>query len=191
MTHLIGITGRAGVGKDTAADHLVHAHGFARYSLADPIRHGLVAMLHGIGLTPAHFSVRECKEQPLSLLGKSPRQLAQTLGTEWGRQLVHPDLWLLLAEQVIADVTDNGGRGIVIPDVRFDNEADLIRRHHGTLIHIQRDSATAVAAHSSEAGVSDHLIHLRILNQEGAPEIMHQHLDDLVHWLSQEANTHA
>ena len=35
---LIGITGKAGVGKDTVAEHLWHKHSFVRIGLADPLK---------------------------------------------------------------------------------------------------------------------------------------------------------
>lgn len=36
--NIIGITGQAGAGKDTAADRLVSDHGFVKVSLADPLK---------------------------------------------------------------------------------------------------------------------------------------------------------
>jgi len=91
---LIGLTGPAGSGKDTVARLLCEQHGFVQIAFADPLRAMLKA---GLGLTDEHFNNREDKEAPLEWLGKSPRQLLQTLGTEWGRRQVHPHLWLELA----------------------------------------------------------------------------------------------
>lgn len=91
---LIGFTGRAQVGKDTAAAHLRAAHGFRQIAFADPLR----AMLQtGFGLTAKDFEPGR-KEELLPLIGKSPRQLMQSMGTEWGRTLVSPDVWVTLAE---------------------------------------------------------------------------------------------
>jgi len=165
---LIGIAGKAGVGKDTAADYLVKHFGFLKYNLAGPIK----AMLEPIVGPGAQWNDREWKEGELPWLGKSPRRLAQTLGTEWGRDLVHKNLWLLLAERTIARVRENNTdeayakyakgesgyippqvKGIVIPDIRFENEAEWLRAQGGVLWHIVR-RAPAVEGHISEAGVA-------------------------------------
>ena len=81
---LIGLTGRAGCGKDTIASFLCEAHGFVQIALADPLRDGLKAML---GVTDEQLHRRDLKEAPIDWIGRSPRELLQTLGTEWGRAL--------------------------------------------------------------------------------------------------------
>ncbi|WP_431494847.1 deoxynucleotide monophosphate kinase [Pseudomonas brassicacearum] len=148
---LIGIAGRARSGKDTAAQHLVNNHGFQAYAFADPLRDGLMHMLN---LSPCDLD-DEKKEQPISWLGKSPRELMQLLGTEWGRDMVHPDLWMLLAEQNLDLIarTHDTAKGFVVTDLRFNNEADFIRKRGGVVVHMDRATAPTVAAHSSENGI--------------------------------------
>jgi hypothetical protein len=148
---IIGLTGKAGVGKDTVADYLVANHGFRKFSLAGPLKE----MLKVIGVDCDN---RETKETPHPVFGVSPRRMAQTLGTEWMRNCVAADGWLRIAEQNIATVRALNSyedvpsvTGIVFSDVRFENEAEFIRKQ-GTVIHVMRDVA-AVAAHASEAGV--------------------------------------
>lgn len=46
MPLLIGLTGYAGSGKDTAADYLVHTHDFAKISFADPLREEVAHAWH-------------------------------------------------------------------------------------------------------------------------------------------------
>ncbi|TCS37458.1 hypothetical protein EDC30_104262 [Paucimonas lemoignei] len=149
LPRLIGITGKAGAGKDTIGYHLRRNYQYMPVGFADPIRHGIAAMLD---IDPMHFA-HPYKEQVLPEIGKSPRQLMQTLGTEWGRQLVHPDLWLIVARNAINShwaVSKN----VVITDVRFENEAALIRSLGGAIWHIQRDSAGTAHQHVSESGVA-------------------------------------
>ena len=88
---LIGLTGPAGCGKDTIANFLMETHGFVQIALADPLRDGLKAML---GVTDEQLHRRDLKEAPIDWIGRSPRELLQTLGTEWGREHVAADLWL-------------------------------------------------------------------------------------------------
>ena len=143
--HLIGLAGFAGVGKDTVAAVLARDHGYRRYALADPLREGLAVML---GLDREVFEDRTRKEAPIDWLGRSPRYLMQTLGTEWGRDLVAADLWLRVAERRIAAL----GPRVVVSDIRFDNEADWVRALGGVVWHIRRPGFGG-GAHRSESGV--------------------------------------
>lgn len=148
-TKLIGLTGRARSGKDTVGTILRDQTYTKTISFAEPIRNALRGMM---GLTDEHFHGK-LKEVPLPWLGKSPRQLMQTLGTEWGRQIVHDSLWLMLAEQSVDELRAYNWN-VAITDVRFENEADLIRRKGGRVWHVRRDGIAAVSAHASEAGVA-------------------------------------
>ncbi|MGP6423894.1 deoxynucleotide monophosphate kinase family protein [Pseudomonas pharyngis] len=148
---MLGLAGLARSGKDTAAQHLVNHHGFQAYAFADPLRDGL---MHILNLSPCDFEGPE-KEQPLPWLGRSPRQLMQSLGTEWGRNSVHPELWLLLAAQNLDLLarTHDTAKGFVVSDIRFENEADFIRKRGGLVIHLRRPGATQVNSHVSERGI--------------------------------------
>lgn len=141
--HLIGIMGPAGSGKDTVADYLVWRYGYVKYSLADPIKAGLVAMIDE--LTPEHFTDRDLKEQKLVSMDTTPRKLAQTLGTEWGRVLISEHIWL---RQAVAFV-EQSEHPVVIADIRFQNEASFIEEMLGTIIKIERN-VPGVSSHASE-----------------------------------------
>lgn len=142
---LIGIAGRARSGKDTVANFIIAAIGGYRYSFADPIRAMLAPL--GVDMNDPYWQAR--KEQVIPALGVSPRRMMQTLGTEWGRNLINPDLWLVMAHQRLL----RNGPGMVISDVRFENEAAWIRKHGGRIIHVIRPEAKAVEAHASEDGI--------------------------------------
>jgi len=168
-TLLIGLAGRARSGKDTAAQHLVNNHGFQSYAFADPLRDGL---MHILNLSPCDFE-GEQKEQALPWLGRSPRELMQSLGTEWGRNSVHPELWLLLAAQnldLLARIHDNA-HGFVVSDVRFNNEAEFIRKRGGVVLHMDRVVASPVKLHSSENGIHVAPGDLRLTNDGSFDEL--------------------
>lgn len=168
---LIGLAGAARSGKTTAAQHLAVLFGFIHYALAQPLKQMLA---QGFNLSDAHLE-GSLKEQPLPWLGKSPRELLQLLGTEWGRGMVHSDLWLLLAEQNLASLANcyPGGRGIVISDLRFENEAAFVRQRGGAVVHILRPDAQAVHAHSSEAGIAIRDNDLVIHNEGDLADFLH------------------
>ncbi|APF86943.1 deoxynucleotide monophosphate kinase [Ralstonia solanacearum] len=172
---LIGLAGNAGVGKDTAAAHLRVAHSFRQIAFAAPIR----AMLSAAFALERMDFEHGRKEEILPEIGKSPRQLMQLLGTEWGRHLVHPDIWVRLAEDTILAEHVALGRNVVVSDVREENEAAMIRRHGGTIVHLHRKASRHVAAHSSERGIELHA-HDHVINNDGRPEELLDQLDELV-----------
>lgn len=160
--HLIGITGHAQCGKDTAADYLCKISNAAYWkdSFANPIK-GMLGVGLGLDREQLHGYLKDVVDPRF---GKTPRQLMQTLGTEWGRELVHPNIWVYAMKSYLEGGVDmiDGRTRYIIPDVRFENEANFIRKF-GVLIHITgRDNNIKESDHVSEAGV---------LFQEGDIEI--------------------
>lgn len=124
VERLIGLTGFAGAGKDTAALLFERLAGYKPYAFAKPLKQALdVLGIH----EPAD---RAQKEALIPGRNYSYRTAAQRLGTEWARSL-DPDFWINLA----TDFVQKNDR-VVISDVRFENEADMVRSHGGTMIHI-------------------------------------------------------
>jgi hypothetical protein len=160
---LIGIAGRARSGKDTVANFIIAAIGGYRYSFADPIRAMLAPL--GVDMNDPYWQAR--KEDVIPALGVSPRRMMQTLGTEWGRNLINPDLWLVMAHQRLL----RNGPGMVISDVRFENEAAWIRKHGGRIIHVIRPEAKAVEAHASEDGIEMQDTDARLFNSGTLEEL--------------------
>ena len=166
---LIGLAGRAGAGKDTVAGIIrekVASAGrkTAVASFADPLYRAISTIT---GIPVSMLRDRRFKEDTIDWLGKSPRQLLQTLGTEWGRGLVHPDIWVRAAMRE-AKARRDIGVGSVFSDVRFNNEASAIREAGGRVFLVIRPSYECLAAdaatHSSEAGIRDDLVDAIIVN---------------------------
>lgn len=170
---LIGIAGKAGSGKDTAANYLKLVYDFRSVAFADPIRAGMKAI---IGLDDCHFA-HPTKEVVLPEFGKSPRQMMQTLGTEWGRNQVNQDLWLILAGIRKAE-HNSMGWDVVITDVRFENEATWIREQGGVIWHILRGDSVA-AAHASEAGIYLYPNEDEVINNNGTLQELYEQVTAL------------
>jgi hypothetical protein len=139
---VIGLTGPAGVGKDTVG--MLLSSNYNLYAFAKPLKQALSVL--GIN-EPADRAAKE------TLLGGKPfsyRKAAQTLGTEWARNL-DPDFWLNLAEEKTRHM-----RRVVFTDVRFDNEAEWVRKQGGVIWHIHGRATTVTgdaAKHASENAV--------------------------------------
>jgi hypothetical protein len=149
---VIGLTGRAGSGKSTVAQMLVHDHGFEHIAFADPILAMLMALFHEANVPSGHATERDLKEA-LTPLGHSYRRMAQTLGTEWGRQTLDSSFWVVVAARKLMPLLQRG-RPVVISDVRFANEAAFVRSFGAGLWHLRRPDIQPVAPHVSEQGVS-------------------------------------
>lgn len=172
---LIGLAGAAGSGKDTVGTILKHNHDFKLLALAYPIKEMICGLLR---VDMDSWDDREWRETVIPLYKQSPRQLAQTIGTEWGRVCVHEDMWMdRLFEEVqtytreiysLLKVVD--APKIAITDVRFDNEAVRIQSYGGHVIKVVRPVTTLVgsAAHPSEEGISDHLIGVWTIYNRGS-----------------------
>lgn len=82
------------------------------------------------------------------LVKTTPRLLLQQMGTECGRDIIHPNLWCnaLISEykhKIIGEYNDQGGKILELPnwiitDMRFPNEYDAVKIH-GITIRINRE----------------------------------------------------
>lgn len=122
-TRLIGISGRARSGKDTTAKIIMRDHllDFRRAAFADPLKE----MLAVIGV--------DCSDEAKDVIdpyyGVTPRYMMQTLGTKWGRGMIGDNTWVKAFERRVKNCH------VVAPDVRFENEADLVRKY-GVMMHV-------------------------------------------------------
>lgn len=183
MNQLIGLTGRMGCGKSTVATHLMQEHGFTEYSFAQPLKE-MVCML--LGLTESELEQKKRSDLPI-LPGRGEanfptmRRVLQTLGTEWGRQNIHPELWLAIAEQRLHAMAEwQHLERIVISDVRFENEAAFIRSRGGVIVHIHRPLHMPASKHASERAlwVDDADI---LITNDGTQGQLFQRVTDALH----------
>ena len=149
---LIGLTGLAKSGKDTVGDYLKKDYMFQSYAFADPLKRSASEMF---GIPLEDFYDQSKKEIVNKDWGYTPRNILQILGTEGARELFRKDIWTRRAELEIRRMCDEHCHGVVVTDVRFENEATMIRESGGVVVHIQRD-VVAVESHKSENGVNVH-----------------------------------
>lgn len=140
---IIGIAGKKQSGKDTVAKAIIKMMPeFKRIAFADQMKDCLAPFCELLGWTRESLDgTGAVKEYVDGRHGFSRRQVMQMFGTEFGRAL-NKDLWVNLLEEKVST-------GLyVMPDVRFDNEAELCRRY-GFIINVNRHLDTA-SEHVSE-----------------------------------------
>lgn len=184
---IIALHGKAGAGKDTFADRLVEKHGFVKRGFADPLYEEVAAAFDvGVGW----LRDRQRKESPQDLLRvarcrdkafrqlmealgeglfemRSPRWVLQKWGTEY-RRGQNDQYWL--ARMAVFYQQHRLTHGVVIPDCRFENEAQWVKRFDGTIIEIRRTGLPA-GAHASDARLPNELIDCTFYNDWVIPAL--------------------
>ena len=160
-----------GHGKTTVA-YALKNRGFEIVSFAEPLRSMAYSLLMDLGLTPgdAWRALHESKNDVIPSLGVSGRYLLRTLGTEWGRDLVHQELWL---KSWIARAGDTPL--VVVDDVRFPNEAEMLRKRGAVLwlITSEREGFEQVEAnHRSDGALGGIRFERHVRNDSNLGELV-------------------
>lgn len=161
MTQIIALAGKAGSGKNAVAEILKYEIAdCATLAFADRLKWGLAQMCD-VNLNDMSRAEKEAPVPHLAGLGEiTPRHLAQTLGTEWGRS-IHPDLWVHLLALDIAQTT---APVAIITDCRFPNEVAWVKSQGGVIWWIERDGIAPVRPHASENAIGPQDCDRTILN---------------------------
>ena len=147
-TKILAFAGKSGVGKDTAAWFLVKMFEGKKVgpmlSFAQPLK---MACSYMLGYpTSLPFSSQAMKNVP-GFGGRTPKEVAQFMGTEVARNMLHPDIWVHLMHQEISYLH----RTVIITDLRFQNEYEYIMQNGGHVIHIHRDvESRGIPGHASD-----------------------------------------
>ena len=157
---IIALTGPKGIGKTTIAREIESRDWMDRciLSFADPLRR-MIAQIIPMSL----MTDPKEKEVPLDWMGgKSPRQLLQSLGTDWGRDMVSETIWIDAMRRMISDQSFDV---IIIDDCRFENEAQMVRDMGGIVIGLEREGIAYTGEHQSEMPVqADAIIDASIID---------------------------
>lgn len=136
---LIALCGPAQSGKSTAAAIILTDPDFVRVKFADPLKDMLRTLYENAGLSAEEADEKiegSQKELPCPILGgQTPRHAMITLGTEWGRDLIAPSLWVTLWKRRVNHLL-NLGFNVVADDLRFANEAAAVAEIGGVVVRM-------------------------------------------------------
>lgn len=169
---IIGLHGPIGCGKTTIAGMLKSQIGLEEISFADPIKE-VVSFLTDIPRQQLDDQAVKQRQFPDSQV--TIRTALQTLGTEWGRDLIDPNIWVNYAKRRIARTKGN----VIISDVRFENEAQMIRDAGGVIVHI-RDNKKRSDSHASEQPIEFQSKDILFLNVQPGLETLEADVRSLV-----------
>tara|TARA_R110000868_G_scaffold115997_1_gene309333 strand:+ start:915 stop:1544 length:630 start_codon:yes stop_codon:yes gene_type:complete len=171
---IIGINGSIGSGKDFFAETLAEFSSapVERHAFADKLR--LIAEeLTGYEMKMTHEAnkpfynavynfTQDDKNVYLDMWGKTVGQILQELGTDALRDNFDSDVWVKSLFSSVGEDTLKRGNILVIPDVRFPNEAEYVLKKGGILIKIVGDPMGVKANskrdlnHPSETSLNDY-----------------------------------
>lgn len=187
---VIGLTGKAGHGKDTVAAILHGKYGFKRFAFADRIKE-TCAVMYNIPLSSFHS--RELKEKKVDRYGLTPREMCQVVGTDIVRNHINKDFWLNSIKYEIEDIVDESKSksmfksitNVVISDLRFDNEAEMIKNindaaaiivHVDASLRLRSEEKVTGSNHESENGIHRGLIDIYVDNN-GTLDDLYKEID--------------
>ena len=162
---IIGISGKAGSGKDTAAKMLEVLYANPDISYEDFVNK---RYKNFADIQIAHFAdtlketaqvlfrigewetnTQEGKKTTINWIDKTVRELLQGIG-QGLRDAIDPNLWVKI---LFANTED--WSNYIIADVRYPNEIKAIKERNGILLRIDRKDAGA-GNHSSETALDDY-----------------------------------
>lgn len=153
---LIGFSGKKGSGKSFFADYLVNNKLFIKLSFASPLKE-ITKILFNLSDEDVKDPIK--KELINPKFNASPRELMQWLGTDIMREEFNKkfnysgSIWIDNVKDKVKTLLDNN-KDVVIDDVRFQNEVDMIHSLGGIVINLRNDLDNTLnnstSTHSSE-----------------------------------------
>jgi len=178
----IGFKGEIGSGKDTAGDYLVEKYNYEKRAMAENLKKAAQVIFsfedHQL------YGTQEQKETPDPRWENvTPRKIMQYFGTECMRDQMYkimPEMgkaiWVKSLEISLHGKTDN----ICICDIRYKEEADLVKRLGGIIINLKRDRVrTESHNHTSELEMQN-IPHDYEIDNNGTLEALYQQLDIII-----------
>lgn len=190
MTHLIGLAGLMGSGKDAVADILVDMGGYVKYGFGYALRYEIADIL----------KTRECPDdypdnlrdiaelyygKPEKLWQKPTPPLMRILLQEHGseyRRAQDPDYWVRQVMEAIFLLPK-----VVLTDVRFENEYRMVKEDGGEIWLVQRANRPGA---SNEGHVSEQFVKTlgphnvdRVIANDGSLEDLYRKVEEAL-WCS-------
>ena len=152
MSTLIGLYSPAPQSGKTTVAHVLQEYGYGRVPFAAPLKRMACEFLENLGYSAGEAArlVFNDKHEMIGELGVTVRHLLQTLGTEWARNCIHPEVWIRCWEAQASRY-----ERCVVDDLRFVNEYQAVRRRGGQVWLVTRPGVERSTDHASEGALDD------------------------------------
>lgn len=165
---IVAFTGRKGHGKDSAAAPILRIRssvtqkfGWTEVNFADKLKE-VCALVFDMDIEELYDPI--VKEMKLNRYPfETPRSILQRVGTELFRS-EWPDVWTQAWNREASKHSH-----VVVTDLRFQNEYDIVRRLWGTVVRVERPGMDDSDEHQSETELS-HLTHDHLILNDGSLE---------------------
>lgn len=167
---LIGLMGHKRSGKDTFASVLVGYRDYHRLAFADAMKDALLdsdLYLPGDISLSAYVTAHGWDKAKENI---RVRRLIQNFGTAI-REHIGEDTWLAPVRRETERLLLNN-QNVIITDVRFENEAQLVKDLGGVLITIERPGLVTGDTHISETGIPFHMADYAFTNEGPLWEVL-------------------
>lgn len=157
---IIQFCGPKGCGKSTIAVHVAEILNLPIVSAAATLKKMIAVLLQEYGFNDEKIKYYITnpigKEEVIPEIGVTPRFMMETIGTNWGRQTIHPNLWSNIARHQL----EQGG---IADDTRFPQEVVP----GSILIEVVRPGVKYNPDIPSEAGLSQSIPRALVLHNTG------------------------
>ena len=131
----IGICGKMGTGKDYIASNIIMP-----YIETILLKKGIIWSLADQLKVNAMVENNVKYEELYITKTKESRKLLQEKGTEMGRNILGKDIWVQYLDAWSKVLQHKGYEFVIIPDIRFIEEIEYIKRKHGLVFKIEAPS---------------------------------------------------
>lgn len=160
MPQLVGFSGKKRSGKDTGGDILINKYGYIQYAFAGPLK----AACQEIFMFSEAQTNGNDKEVQDDRWGITARKVFQIFGTEMFREKladffpemegIKENFWIYRFQLWYENLMkENPDAKVVVTDVRFPNEAEIVKKLGGIVIKVERNTCSNTDMHSSEKNI--------------------------------------
>jgi len=128
----IALNGLPESGKTEVAKWLIEHHNFRRIGFGDHLKRAAI-LIYNLSHDQVYGDLKDVVDLRYNL---TPRFILQQLGTNVCRS-IHPDTWVFPIQQALSSGFDSYRR-VVIDDLRFPNEVEMLLNYGTVLIQIER-----------------------------------------------------
>lgn len=164
----IALSGKIGSGKDTVSDMIIEMSdkNIEKTAFAKKLKQ-IVAILTGVDYELTLF--QEGKNSRIERFDTTIGDMLQVIGTDVMRDNFDKDVWI---KALLSSIDEN--KNYIISDLRFKNEADILKKEGFVLIRVNRTDNTVSTSrnreHSSETDLDDYTQFDYVINNDGSLE---------------------